>query len=188
MLEAEKQYIKEARKGNKEAFGALYDHYLPQIYRFVLFKVSRKAEAEDLCHEVFLSAWKNMPGYKDKGFPFSSWLYQIARNAVIDFYRTSKNNVQIELVDENSIQLVQSSQKELDTTLEMEMVRKCLSKIRPDYQDLIIMRFIEEMENDEIAAALDKSEGAVRLMQHRALKDLKDIYYQNNNGTNIHEA
>ncbi len=187
MLEAEKQHIKEAKKGSKEAFGALYDHYLPQIYRFVLFKVSRKDEAEDICHEVFLSAWKNMPSYKDKGFPFSSWLYQIARNAVIDFYRTSKSSVQIELVDENSIQLVQSSQKELDTALEMEMVRKCLSKIRPDYQDLIIMRFIEEMENSEIASALKKSEGAIRLMQHRALKELKDIY-QKENGTDIHEA
>ncbi len=186
MLEAEKQYIKEAKKGDKDAFGALYDHYLPQIYRFILFKVSRKAEAEDLCHEVFLNAWQNMPSYKYKGFPFSSWLYQIARNAVIDFYRTSKNNIQIELVDENNIQLVQSSQKELDTALEMEAVRKCLSKLRPDYQDLIIMRFIEEMPNSEIASALDKSEGAVRLMQHRAIKELKEIYNQDNG--NIHEA
>ena len=94
MLESEKVYIKKAKSGNQEAFGALYDHYLPSIYRFILLKVSNRAEAEDLSHEVFLSAWKNIPGYKDKGFPFSSWLYQIARNAVIDFYRTSKKNIQ----------------------------------------------------------------------------------------------
>ncbi len=187
MLEAEKQYIQEARKGNKEAFGALYDHYLPQIYRFILFKVSRKDEAEDLTHEVFLNAWQNMPGYRMKGFPFSSWLYQIARNAVIDSYRTAKQHVQIEMVDENNLQPIPSSQEEVNMILEMEKVRKCIGQLRPDYQDLVIMRFIEEMPTDEIASALNKSEGAVRLMQHRAMKDLKEIY-NNQNGTSIHEA
>lgn len=187
MLEAEKQYIQEAKKGDKEAFGALYDHYLPQIYRFILFKVSQKDEAEDLTHEVFLSAWKNMPSYRMKGFPFSSWLYQIARNAVIDSYRTTKHHVQIEMVDENNLQTIPSSQEEVNTILEMEKARKCIAQLRPDYQDLIVMRFIEEMPNDEIAAALNKSEGAVRLMQHRAIKELKEIY-ENSNGTNIHEA
>lgn len=188
MLEAEKQYIQEAKKGNKEAFGVLYDYYLPQIYRFISFKVNRsKAEAEDLTHEVFLSAWKNMPSYRLKGFPFSSWLYQIARNAVIDSYRTAKHHVQIEMVNENNLQTIPSSQEEINTILEMEKVKKCMEQLRPDYQDLIIMRFIEEMPNDEIAAALCKSEGAVRLMQHRAMKDLKEIY-QNKNGTSIHEA
>jgi len=187
MLEAEKQYIQEAKKGNKEAFGSLYDHYLPQIYRFILFKVNGKDEAEDLTHEVFLSAWKNMPSYRMKGFPFSSWLYQIARNAVIDSYRTNRHHVQIEMVDENNLQTIPSSQDEVNTILEMEKARKCISQLRTDYQDLIVMRFIEEMPNDEIAAALNKSEGAVRLMQHRAIKELKEIY-ENSNGKNIHEA
>ena len=187
MLETEKQQISEAKKGNKEAFGALYDHYLPQIYRFILFKVNRKAEAEDIAHEVFLSAWKNMPNYRQKGFPFSSWLYQIARNAVIDFYRTSKNHVQIELVSEENLQNIPSSSEELNLALEMEKVKKCISKLRPDYQDLILMRFLEEMPNNEIALILNKSEGAIRLMQYRAIKDLKEIYNSENNGTNIHE-
>lgn len=187
MLEAEKQYIQEAKKGNKEAFGALYDHYLPQIYRFILFKVNGKDEAEDLTHEVFLSAWKNMPSYRMKGFPFSSWLYQIARNAVIDSYRTAKHHVQIEMVDENNLQTVPSGEYEINLVLEMEKARKCIAQLRPDYQDLIVMRFIEEMPNDEIAATLDKSEGAVRLMQHRAIKELKEIYNKEN-GPVIHEA
>ncbi|MDE2001401.1 MAG: RNA polymerase sigma factor [Patescibacteria group bacterium] len=176
MLEGEKQYIQQAKKGDRDAFGALYDHYIPQIYRFILFKVSRKDQAEDLTHEVFLSAWQNMPRYRHRGHPFSSWLYQIARNAVIDFYRTSKNTVQIEMVNEDLLRPVASSQEELNGTLEMETLQKCIAELRPDYQDLIIMRFVEELPYAETAAALDKSEGAVRLMQHRALKDLKTIY------------
>lgn len=187
MLEAEKHYIQEAKKGDKEAFGTLYDHYLPQIYRFILFKVNGKAEAEDLTHEVFLSAWQNMPGYRMKGFPFSSWLYQIARNAVIDSYRTAKRHVQIEMVDENTLQTIPSGQDAVNTALEMEKVTHCIRQLRSDYQDIIIMRFIEEMGNDEIAAALDKSEGAVRLMQHRAMKDLKELYH-NQNESPLHEA
>ncbi len=187
MLEGEKQHIIEAKKGNKESFGVLYDHYLPQIYRFILFKVSRKDEAEDLTHEVFLSAWRNMPKYRQKGFPFSSWLYQIARNAVIDSYRTAKHHVQIEMVDENILQPIPSGQEAINTILEMEKAKKCIAQLRPDYQDLIIMRFIEELPNDEIAATLCKSEGAVRLMQHRALNDLRELY-KKDNGTPIHEA
>src|SRR3989344_1037605 len=169
MLEGELQQIKEAKKGNKEAFGALYDHYLPQIYRYVYLKVSNSQEAEDLAHEVFLSAWQNVYKYKHRGFPFSSWLYQIARNSVIDFYRTSKKNVQIETVSEEFLQVNSSISEQLNIDLELEKIKKIISLLKPEYQDVLIMRFIEDLSPEEISKALDKSEGAVRLIQHRAL-------------------
>ncbi len=188
MIEGEQQYIQKAQHGDQEAFGTLYDHYFPQIYRFVLFKVGSKAEAEDLTHEVFLSAWRTLPNYRMKGHPLSSWLYQIARNAVIDLYRTTKHHVQIEMVSEDVLRPVESGQESLDTTLEMEQVQKCIAQLRPDYQDLIIMRFIEELPTAEIATVLGKSEGAVRLMQHRALNDLKAVYHNTTHETPLHEA
>ncbi len=188
MIEGEQQYIHKAQHGDQEAFGVLYDHYLPQIYRFILFKVGAKAEAEDLTHEVFLSAWRTLPNYRMKGHPLSSWLYQIARNAVIDFYRTAKHHVQIEMVSEDALQPIASGQEALNMTLDMEQVQKCIAQLRPDYQDLIIMRFIEELPTAEIASVLGKSEGAVRLMQHRALNDLKAVYQKTNYGTSLHEA
>ncbi|MBU6141878.1 sigma-70 family RNA polymerase sigma factor [Patescibacteria group bacterium] len=188
MIEGEKYYIEKAQRGDHEAFGVLYDHYLPQIYRFILFKVGSKAEAEDLTHEVFLSAWRTMPNYRMQGHPLSSWLYQIARNAVIDFYRTAKHHIQIEMVSEDSLQPVASGQDSLDRSLEMEQVKKCIAQLRPDYQDLIIMRFIEELPTAEIATVLGKSEGAVRLMQHRALNDLKAAYHTQTYGPPFHEA
>ena len=193
MLESEKVYIKKAKSGNQEAFGALYDHYLPSIYRFILLKVSNQAEAEDLSHEVFLSAWKNIPGYKDKGFPFSSWLYQIARNAVIDFYRTSKKNIQIEEAPEEFLKINFTGADTLNLDLETDVLKKCVSLLKPEYQDVVIMRFIEEMPHGEVASVLGKSEGAVRLAQHRAIKELKEIYENEikkykYNGTTTHEA
>ena len=188
MLEEEKSYIKKAKHGNKEAFGLLYDHYLPKIYRFIFLKVTNKKEAEDISHEVFLSAWQNIHNYRYEGFPFSSWLYQIAKNAVIDFYRTSKKNLRIEMVDEELFKFTNQDPENLNTALELEKLRKIISYLKPDYQDVLIMKFIEDLSHEEIAAAMDKSEGAIRLIQHRALKELKSIYEnENNNGEFIKE-
>src|SRR5579862_2288407 len=99
MLDGEEKVIKSAVTGNSSAFGELYDHYQPMIYRFVAVKVSRREEAEDITHQVFLSAWINIKNYKHRGHPFSSWLYQIARNQVIDHYRSKRNDVSIENTD-----------------------------------------------------------------------------------------
>ena len=183
MLEGEKTHIKQAKRGSKEAFGLLYDYYLPKIYRFVFLKVSNQAETEDLVHEVFLSAWQNMYNYRDEGYPFSSWLYQIAKNAVIDFYRTSKKHLQIENVDEELVKINALYPENLDTQLELEKLKKIIQLLKPDYQDVLIMKFVEDLSHQEIAATLNKSEGAVRLIQHRALKELKSLY-----GTTTHEA
>ena len=192
MLEEEKKHIKQAKRGNKEAFGLLYDHYLPKIYRFIFLKTSNRAEAEDLAHEVFLNAWQSMYRYKDEGFPFSSWLYQIAKNAVIDFYRTSKKNIQLEAVNEEFVKIDATYAENLETAMVLEKLQKNIRVLKPDYQDVLIMRFIEDMSHEEIAAILHKSEGAIRLIQHRALKELKFIYegsnQSNNNGTPTLEA
>ena len=190
MLDNEKNHIRQAKKGNQEAFGLLYNHYLPQIYRFIFLKVSNRTEAEDLTHEVFLSAWQNLPNYKYEGFPFSSWLYQIAKNATIDFYRTAKKNLPIELVNEELVKFSPRDPEELNTLLELEMIKICIRRLKPEYQDVLIMKFVEDLSHEEIAAALEKSQGAVRLIQHRAIKELKSLYEKNlkDYGTLTHEA
>ncbi|MBI4992337.1 MAG: sigma-70 family RNA polymerase sigma factor [Candidatus Harrisonbacteria bacterium] len=179
MLEEEKKHIQRAKGGNKEAFGLLYDHYLPKIYRFIFLKVANRAEAEDLAHEVFLNAWQSIYRYKDEGFPFSSWLYQIAKNGVIDFYRTSKKNIQLEAVNEELVKINANYPENLETALALEKLQKIIRLLKPEYQDVLIMRFVEDMSHEEIAAILNKSEGAVRLIQHRALKELKSLYEKN---------
>lgn len=173
-MEDEKALVLRAKKGDPNAFGALYDRYLPAIYRFILIKVGgRKGEAEDLAHEVFLSAWRNVGSYELKGFPFSSWLYRIARNAVIDHYRTAKQNISLDTAPEELFAERPDTAEKLDTSFATAQVRVHLAKLEPAYQDVLIMKFVEDMSNREIAAALQKSEGAVRVIQHRALKQLK---------------
>ncbi|TSC96901.1 MAG: RNA polymerase sigma-70 factor, ECF subfamily [Parcubacteria group bacterium Athens0714_26] len=179
MLENENKYIKQAQGGHKEAFGIIYSHYLPKIYRFISLKVNGKTTAEDLTHEVFLNAWKRLSKYETREFPFSSWLYQIARNEVIDFYRTNKKNISLENIGEGTLKTIES--EDFDAVLSLEKIKVLIKFLKPDQQDVLIMRFIEDLSHDEIAAAIKKSAGAVRLIQYRAINSLKELYEKNNN-------
>jgi len=175
MLDGEEKFIKQAVRGDSSAFGSLYDHYQPMIYRFVMVKVGTREEAEDITHQVFLSAWQNVKHYKHRGHPFSSWLYQIARNQVIDHYRSKKNETSIDNVDPEYFAAPAIAHFDLSMKLEMEKVRTAIRQLKPDYQDVIIMRFIEDASLKEAAAMLGKTEGAIKLIQHRAIKELKSL-------------
>lgn len=183
-MKEEEKLIHSAKNGDEKAFGALYNKYIAPIYRYVFMRVGyRKHEAEDIAHQVFMSAWQNMRTYEMQGFPFSSWLYRIAHNAVIDYYRTQRPSFDLEFVDDNvAFADVPELENRLDDRMQMEGVRVALAKLEPDQQNVIIMKFVNELENKEIATALGKTEGAVRVIQHRALKQLKSLL-QSNEGT-----
>lgn len=174
-LMKEEELIYKAQKGEKEAFGRLYDEYFPRIYRFIFLKVSRKEDAEDLSHQVFMSAWKNISGYTMKGLPFGSWLYKISQNAVIDFYRTKKTHFDIEEINEEKLGVSGDAEREVNVSIEMEKVRRALKLLKEDEQTILIMKFVDELGNKEIADVTGKTEGAIRVIQHRALKQLKKI-------------
>jgi RNA polymerase sigma-70 factor (ECF subfamily) len=169
----EEQLIRSAVGGDSSAFGSLYDRYQPAIYRFIVVKVGSREEAEDITHHVFLSAWTKVRTYKHRGHPFSSWLYQIARNMVIDHYRSRKDDVSLDRLDPESSIIPAVAQSDLSITLQLEKVHRAVKELKPDYQDVIILRFIEDLPLKEAAAILKKSEGAVKLAQHRAIKELK---------------
>ena len=175
MLEREQELIARAQAGDIECFAQLYDHYIPKIYRFVFVKTSHKQEAEDLTHEVFLSAWQNLGRYEHKGFPFSSWLYQVARNKIIDYYRVRKSHASVEEADADAewAKVENTLAQDLDNSLRVEHIKKLFRILSPDQQDVILMRFVEDLSYGEIAHAMGKSEGAVRLIQHRAIQELR---------------
>lgn len=181
MLEDEKQLIKRAQDGEAEAFGLLYDHYLPKIYRFVLLKVSQREEAEDLTHQAFLKAWEGIERYTDLGFPFGTWLYQISRNLVIDHYRSSMKSrgdasiESLELMGEDLVAETRPIDVEIDAKLALGKIAAAIQKLKDVEQDVVIMRFIEDLPHEEVARVIGKSEGAVKLIQHRAIKNLKQL-------------
>jgi RNA polymerase sigma-70 factor (ECF subfamily) len=171
----EKDLVRRAVQGDAEAFGDLYMLHLDRIYRYIFYKVGNEREAEDLTEQVFLNAWEAIGGYRHKGHPFYSWLYRIAHNVVIDYYRTGKEE---EPLDDVSFTLTDESLKPEELmTQEAEVVRLCeaIAQLPEKRQELILLRFVEGLSHAQVAQILGKSEGSCRVMQHRALTALSEI-------------
>ncbi len=175
MQESDDSLIERAISHDRAAFAALYDRYLDRVYRHVRYRLSDRTEAEDITQEVFVRAWKAIPRYRRTGAPFLAWLTTIAHNLIVDSYRTGSNTVSLEKAkvpepnDEIDLETV------VDNTLSREKVHDAIVRLKHDRQQVILMRFIDGLSYREIAEALDKSEGAVRVIQHRALKQLREM-------------
>jgi RNA polymerase sigma-70 factor (ECF subfamily) len=175
MLEDERNLIIRAKGGEAEAFGLLYDEYLPKIYRFVLLKTGHREEAEDLTHQVFLQAWRSVRSYNDRGYPFSSWLYRIARNLTVDYYRRFRPAVSLADAELLGRDDETDPATGLDLAEDSARLADSLRELKDIEQAVIVMRFVDELSIKETAAAIDKSEGAVKLIQHRAIQKLKTL-------------
>ena len=180
----ESELILQAKKGDAEAFGTLYDTYAPAIYRFVLFKVGSKSDAEDVTHQVFLKAWKSMKKYRDEGHPFSSWLYRIAQNTIIDHYRSTRTHRDIDTLPEDALAETPGFEESVDRGLRAEVVHRAIRELDDMSQNVLLMKFVNDLSNKEISATLQKSEGAIRVIQHRALKQLKNFLEKYARGDN----
>lgn len=162
----------EAQEGKTEAFGDIYDHFFDAIYRYVYYKVDEK-HVEDIVGTVFIKAWENIRRYK-KTSGFKSWLFRIAHNAVIDHYRTNKEEVEL---SENiaDFRILHNPNIVTEKRIVSRFVRGAVSKLEEKYKQIIILKFINELENAEIASILNTSEANVRTLQFRALKKLRSI-------------
>ena len=181
MAEEDKELIARAARGESEAFGTLYDRHASRIYRFIFLKTGHKGDAEDLLHEVFLSAWKSIKTYRTQAaIPFTSWLYQIARNRIIDYYRAKKSGISLDDIMKNDslpIELTATASTlfahALHQKLEFEKIMRAVKALPDEYQTILIMRYVEDLSPEEIGAVVGKTSGAVRVLQHRALAQLK---------------
>jgi RNA polymerase sigma-70 factor (ECF subfamily) len=171
----EAELISQAVGGDAEAFGDLYARYLDRIYRYVLYKVGEEKRAEDLTEQVFLRAWEAIGRYESRGFPFSSWLYRIAHNAVVDHYRTAKHERPLESVVFTLADDSLGPEETLIRKREVSRLLNALTHLSEEKQELIILRFVEGLSHAQVAQILDKSEEACRVMQHRALARLSAI-------------
>lgn len=163
-------------KRNPEAFGKLYDLYAPKIYRFIYFKVSSVADAEDLTAEVFLKTWEHINSGKDVK-KFAGLLYRVARNKVIDFYRHRAVAGEAPLDDLLLKKLSDEGKmvRKMEAKNEMEELVKSLRVLKDEYREVLTLRFIDELSVGEIAEILNKSQVGARVLLHRALKTLKKV-------------
>lgn len=157
-----------ARDG--QAYGELYDLYADRIRKFLFFKLPRKEDAEDLLHETFLRAWEYMTSslVEDVG----ALLFRIARNLIADFYRKKRPEALTEAL-EASLQDESDIERATDSQLAGEKVLETLRGMKDEYQEVLVMRYLSEMEIDEIAVALTKTPNNIRVLLHRAKAALK---------------
>jgi RNA polymerase sigma-70 factor (ECF subfamily) len=161
-------WVDRARHGDSDAFGKLYELHLDRIYRYVYYRVGSTSEAEDLTEHVFLKAWEAIGRYENRGLPFAAWLYRMAHNAVIDHYRSRRPSTPIDetfdLEDER-----QNPVASAEAIFDREELKVAIKRLNTDQQTVIVLRFVEGLSHAEVGKILGKSEGAVRVIQHRAL-------------------
>jgi RNA polymerase sigma-70 factor (ECF subfamily) len=162
-----------AKKGEEAAFGEIYNLFFKKIYRFIFFRVGHKEVAEDLAEEVFLKAFSKIVSINEVG-AFEGWLYQIARNLVIDYYRQKKSVVALEEI-ENTLEYETNVIDVVNLREQQKIFLKLLKELGAEQQVVIKLKFLEELENSEIAELLGKNEGAVRVIQHRAIVKLQEL-------------
>lgn len=186
-LKAQYLFLKLRATRDPEVFGKLYDIYVDKIYRFVYFKVSSKEEAEDITAEVFLKTWQYINEMGAEAIDnLRAFLYQAARNAVIDFYRTrglrglKEESIHRDELREEQLKIDIADPKQdllekMQLSSDIEEIKKALQKLREEYREVIILRFIEELSVKETASILGKTEGAVRVLLHRAIASLREV-------------
>lgn len=166
--------VKQARLGTEAAFSELYDLYFQKIYKFTFYRVGHKETAEDITEEVFLKTYKSLSGLKNDSL-FESWLYQIARNKVIDYYRSKKIVVAIDEL-ENTLEYETNIIDIVNLGFDQKALIELIRELTPEQQVIIKLKFYEDLDNSTIAEILEKEEGTIRVIQHRAITKLKELF------------
>jgi RNA polymerase sigma-70 factor (ECF subfamily) len=177
MSNDEAKLIQRAKRGDPDAFSEIYDQCQPAIYRYILYKVGNTTTAEDLTSEVFVRLVEKIDRFTYRGRPLLAWLYTIARNLITDHHRRSKQSSPLEL-DE----LIVSDDACIEETIEGQLAYRriitAISHLTEDQRQVIVLRFIEEMDNATVAHMLGKSITAIKALQRRGLKALRRILDQ----------
>jgi len=167
----ERELIKRAKECDSSAFARLYEYYYQDIYNYIYFRIPDASLAEDLTSEVFIKVLESIDSFTFRGFPFSSWLYRIARNMMVDYFRSHQEPVDLPL-EEGVLPAERDTSDVFDRELTQQRLAQALSNLTEDQQQVVILRFVDGLSNTDMAQVLGKSEGAIKSLQYRALSSL----------------
>jgi RNA polymerase sigma-70 factor (ECF subfamily) len=162
-----------AKEGDAEAFGQLYDHYVTGVFRFVYYRVGSQQLAEDLTSETFVRGLRAIQRFNWQGKDFGAWLTTIARNLIADHFKSSRSRLEIvsETLPEGTTH-APSPEQEVLSLISNELLLDAVGSLPPEQRDCILMRFIQGLSIAQTAAALGRSEGAIKQLQLRAVRSL----------------
>lgn len=170
------QTLARRAREEREAFGVLYQRHVAAIYRYVYYRVGAAADAEDLTAKVFIRALRHIHTYSDRGLPFTAWLYRIAHNVVANFHRDNSRHpsVPFEEIDSHPGEHGDSDH-DIDAERDRMRLLHAIRKLPEERQHLIVLKFVEQKQNAEIGAIMNRSEGAVKSLYHRTLQQLREV-------------
>ena len=184
--ETDADLAKRART-SREAFGELYERRVADIYRYVYYRVGSVEDTEDLTARVFARALKHIHNYNDRGLPFMAWLYRIAHNVVANYHRDTQRHPSVPLDDvdletspyghANALQDDNTDATDLRIDGERERTRliAAIRKMSEERQQLVVLKFVQQLQNVEIGQIMGRSEGAIKSLYHRTLAQLREL-------------
>ena len=179
-MQREEDLVRRAQRRDPEAFGVLYEEHFDRIYRYVLLRVRNQADAEDITQQVFLRALESIGSYRSKGTPFASWLFRIAHNLVVDYWKKKSREkttaVAPEEMDEAVADAAAADPAALaELKFDLRELSAACERLTDGQREIISLRFAGGLSVAEAAGVMGKSEGAVKVLQHAALVKLRRI-------------
>jgi RNA polymerase sigma-70 factor (ECF subfamily) len=175
-VQDEQGLIGRAQQRDQVALTQLYEENFDKIYRYLVLKIGDRTEAEDMTQQVFLNALQSISSYRQKGLPFSSWLYRIAHNQAVDYMRKKSKRYTVPLDESLPIPSTDGDPADLaERKIEINELIKAAKKLTPAQQEVISLRFASEFSITEVAGAMGRSEGAVKALQHSAIVALRKV-------------
>jgi len=173
-VQDEESLVQRAKEHDEAALTQLYEENFDKIYRYTVLKIGDRTEAEDMTQQVFLKAFKSISGYRSKGRPFSSWLFRIAHNQVVDYWRKKSKRATVPL-EETLVGSSSNPSSEAERKMDIESLVAATRRLTDMQREVISLRFAGGLSVVEVAKAMGKSEGAIKALQHSAIVSLRKI-------------
>ncbi|MHB1412563.1 MAG: sigma-70 family RNA polymerase sigma factor [Thermoleophilia bacterium] len=168
--------VKQVQNGDLEAFGQLYDRFYGPVFAYVLHQVGSPADAEDIVSGVFLDALQKIGGFTWRGAGFGAWLFSIARNDVMDYFRRQGRSREATITEQHmELASAERVDRIAEAAWDERRLREAVWQLSEEQQQVVLLKLMVNFSNGQIAAVLSKSEGAVKALQHRALENLRKI-------------
>lgn len=174
--EDEAAVVQAAITGSQEAFSILYERYVTRIYNYIYYRTGQQHEAEDLTERVFYRALRRISFYQNQGVPFSAWLYRIAHNLVANWYRDQSRRKEVALEEHlNFSEHPDHPETSILVVQEQDLLMRAILMLPAERQQLLILKFVENYSNLEVAQIMRRSEGAIKSLYHRTLITLREV-------------
>jgi RNA polymerase sigma-70 factor (ECF subfamily) len=168
--------VRLAQEGDGEAFGQLYDRYVDTVFRFVYFRINDRALAEDFTSETFLRALRRIGTITYQGRDIGAWFITIARNIVLDHLKSARHRLELTTADTlEGKEHAQSTETAVLDILQSERLMEAVAKLGDEQRECVMLRFVQGLSVSETAGVMGKNDGAIKALQHRAVRKLADL-------------